>query len=111
MTAKELAGATNISNGEISKIEHGNQNPSFDFIERLADALEVSLDYLAGREDADLPLPEALARQSLRIFQRQATLTSKQERYVQKVAETKNAPQNTDEWRRLVANVALWRRL
>lgn len=108
---KELALATNISQGEISKIEHGKLNPPFEFMERIAGVLDVTLDYLAGKEDDDLSLPEALARQSLKIFQRQANLTSKEKRYVDKVAKTDRAPVTVDGWISLRKNISLWNRM
>jgi transcriptional regulator with XRE-family HTH domain len=111
ITGKELALATNISQGEISKIEHGKLNPPFDFIERIAGVLDVTLDYIAGKEDADLSLREALARQSLKIFQRQVNLTSKEKRYVERVARTDRAPVTVDGWTSLLKNVTLWNRM
>jgi transcriptional regulator with XRE-family HTH domain len=108
LTGKQLAGLAAISQAELTNIEKGKRSPGFDIIERLAGALEVTLDYLAGKEDADALIPEALARQSLRIFRRRANLTREQELFVERVVETESAPQTIEGWSHLVKNVGLW---
>lgn len=108
LTGKELAGLAVISQAELTNIEKGKRSPGFDIIEKLAEALEVTLDYLAGKEDADALIPEALARQSLRIFRRRANLTREQELFVERVVETESAPQTIEGWSHLVKNVGLW---
>jgi len=47
----DLAKASNISREIIGKYERNEAIPSIEFANRIADALEVSLDYLAGKED------------------------------------------------------------
>ena len=43
MTQKELAEATGIAQGEISKLENGTRNPSIKLLQRLAEGLDMSL--------------------------------------------------------------------
>ena len=43
MTQRELADRTGMTQGDISKIEHGNANPSVKTLQRLADGLGMTL--------------------------------------------------------------------
>jgi len=45
----ELANRTGLQPSAVSHFETGARKPSFDNLRRLADALEVSIDYLLGR--------------------------------------------------------------
>src|ERR1051326_226605 len=47
-----LAKRANLQPSAISHFETGQRKPSFDNLRRLADALEVTTDYLLGRADA-----------------------------------------------------------
>jgi len=47
----ELAERANLQPTAISHFENGARLPSFDNLRRLADALEVTVDYLMGRVD------------------------------------------------------------
>ncbi len=47
----DLAKASNISREIIGKYERSEAVPSIEFAKRIAEALGVSLDYLAGKED------------------------------------------------------------
>lgn len=45
----QLAGQTGLQASAVSHFETGARKPSFDNLRRLADALEVTTDYLLGR--------------------------------------------------------------
>jgi len=47
----KLAGLTGFQPAAISHFETGSRKPSFDNLKRLADALEVTTDFLLGRAD------------------------------------------------------------
>jgi transcriptional regulator with XRE-family HTH domain len=47
----ELAKKADLPTTAISHFESGSRKPSFDNLRKLADALEVSIDYLMGRTD------------------------------------------------------------
>lgn len=47
----ELAGKANMPPSSIAHFESGSRKPSFDTLRRLANALEVTTDYLLGRVD------------------------------------------------------------
>ena len=44
MTQKELSEKTGIAQGDISKLEHGNANPSLRTLRRLAEGMGMKLD-------------------------------------------------------------------
>jgi len=51
MSQADLAKKTRLQPTAISHFETGARSPSFDNLRRLADALNVSTDYLIGRSD------------------------------------------------------------
>lgn len=50
VTQAELAKKADLQTAAISHFETGQRKPSFENLKRLADALNVSIDYLLGRE-------------------------------------------------------------
>jgi transcriptional regulator with XRE-family HTH domain len=50
----ELAEKVGIHNNVLGRYERGEATPSVDMAAKLAEALEVSLDYLAGKTDVEL---------------------------------------------------------
>lgn len=57
LSQADLAARTGLQPAAISHFETGARRPSFDNLQRLAAALDVSTDYLLGRADS----PEAVA--------------------------------------------------
>jgi len=51
LSQEDLAKKANLQPSAISHFETGTRKPSFDNLKRLADALEVTSDYLLGRTD------------------------------------------------------------
>ena len=51
LSLKKISDETGISAGLLSEWKNGNHNPSLNTIERLADYLDCSVDYLIGRTD------------------------------------------------------------
>lgn len=49
LSQDELANKTKLQASAISHFETGSRKPSFDNLKRLADALEITSDYLLGR--------------------------------------------------------------
>ena len=72
LTSGELAAKAGVSKAEISLIERQMRSPKTDTLQKVAAALEVSTSYLLSELNADLPLEEALARESLQIYLREA---------------------------------------
>jgi transcriptional regulator with XRE-family HTH domain len=61
MKQKDLMEKADLSQRYLSALEHDKVDPRLSVLVRLADALEVSLDYLAGRTNA--PRPPETTRQ------------------------------------------------
>lgn len=51
LSQTDLAKKTNLQPSAISHFENDRRSPSFDNLKRLADALEVTVDYLLGRAE------------------------------------------------------------
>lgn len=51
LTRKELSQVTGISETQLTRYEHGSSDPTANQLEKIADALSVSADYLLGRAD------------------------------------------------------------
>ena len=51
LTHQNLADSLNMALRSYPHYEQGTREPSFDMLLRIADALDVSLDYLFGRSD------------------------------------------------------------
>ena len=49
LSQDELANKAGLPSTAVSHFESGKRKPSFDNLRKLADALEVSIDYLVGR--------------------------------------------------------------
>lgn len=69
LSQADLAERTGLQPSAISHFETGRRAPSFDNLRKLADALEVSTDYLLGREVAPAagPLYDSLFRHAGKI--------------------------------------------
>ena len=57
-TQQELAKVTGIPYPTLSRLEHGEQSTHYERIVALADAMEVSTDYLLNRTDTPTPPPK-----------------------------------------------------
>jgi transcriptional regulator with XRE-family HTH domain len=89
LTQAELAEATGVTDETISRIERGRYEPAVSTLFRLAEALEVSLDYLAGEKDRERterrpPSPSPIVR---RLRTRIEALTPAAQRKLLAIAE------------------------
>jgi transcriptional regulator with XRE-family HTH domain len=110
LTSAELAREAGVSAAEISLIERQMRRPKTETLQRIAAALEVSTSYLLSEVNDDLPLSEALAKESLQIFLRDAKLGGRDAKTLREISEESSAPQHVEGWRHLVANFLVYRR-
>ncbi len=94
-----------LSPSEISLLEKGMRTPKIDTLQRLAAALDVTVGYLLGEEHKDLSMPQALARQSFKVFLQHNPLPQEEHDYLQRVSLLSSAPQTVQGWKDFRANV------
>jgi transcriptional regulator with XRE-family HTH domain len=109
LTSAELAHKAGVSPAEISLIERQMRSPRTDTLQRIAAALEVSTSYLLSELNVDLPIEEALAKESLQIFLRDTEPDAKEARFLRELSEKPSAPQDALGWQNLVANLLVYR--
>ena len=81
LSQSDLASKTGLKQVAVSFFETGRRAPSFGNLKRLADALEVTTDYLMGRSDfAEIPME--IVSKSLRGEQK---LSSKDVKFLRRV--------------------------
>ena len=104
LTLEELAYRTGLDLGTISRLEREPRDPRASSLERLAEALEVSLAFLLGKEDQDLEFAVALRRQGLRRFLSVTTLDDQQKRHFEELCFFDSAPNSVRGWQDLTQN-------
>jgi transcriptional regulator with XRE-family HTH domain len=87
------------------------RSPRTDTLQRIAAALEVSTSYLLSELNADLPIEEALAKESLQIFLRDAKPEPEEAKLLREISEKPSAPQDVGGWRHLVTNLLVYRQV
>ena len=55
ITAKALADQVNVAESTMSLYENGKREPDFETLSKIANYLEVSIDYLLGNSDISTP--------------------------------------------------------
>ncbi len=83
LSQTELAAKTGLQPSAVSHFESGRRSPSFDNLRRLADALNVTIDYLLGRSD----LRDAAGPASDILFRNYEKLSDVDQEQVNKFAE------------------------
>ncbi len=109
LSSKALAALASISPSEMSLIERQMRRPKTETLQKIAAALEVSTSFLLSEVNADIPIPDALARESLQIFLRDTKLPQQEARLLRDVSETPSSPKDVKGWRDLVANFSFYR--
>ena len=84
LTQSELAEKAGLQPSAVSHFETGGRSPSFDNLKRLADALDVSTDYLLGRVD-DMKASGPVSQQ---IFRHLGTMSTSDQESLALMAKT-----------------------
>lgn len=96
-TQKEMAAFLNITQQTYSDYETGRTNPDIDTLTKIADVLNVTIDYLLGRAD-DFG--------NVTIYKNTEnvdTLSPDEQRIIERIR--KNPPHNATEWMELYAEL------
>lgn len=106
LEGRKLADMAGLSAGEISHIERNLRTPKTDTLQKIAAALDVTTSFLLGEdEDASLPLPSGLARQSAKVFLLRNPVSTDQRAYVARISLLDSAPQTVRGWLDLLKNI------
>ncbi len=62
LTQTEMAEKLGVSKSTISMYENGNREPDFETLEKIADFFNVDIDYLLGRTEKTITLPETVGK-------------------------------------------------
>lgn len=79
LTQQQLADKLNTTKGTISNYENEHSTPSNEMLKQLADALDVSVDYLLGRTNN----PDKDGKQPNRAFHKFENLTEEEKEYLE----------------------------
>jgi len=84
LSQAQLAEKTGLQVSAISHFETGGRSPSFDNLRKLADALDVTTDYLIGRSDH----PQLSSTAATTVFKHAEKLTAADLKFVQEMVES-----------------------
>ena len=76
LSQSDLAQRSGLQPSAVSHFETGRRAPSFDNLKRLADALEVTTDYLLSRSDEPKPISTAGGPTVDKLFRNAERLTT-----------------------------------
>ena len=92
VTQKQLADAISVSQQSINKYENHNIEPDIATLSRIADFFHVSIDYLVGRTDCQLPptggMSAEISFEEESLLCRYRALTAKQKKAVQNILDS-----------------------
>ena len=95
----ELASRSGVDVSRINRYEKNAAEPSSRLLGRLADALDVTADFLLGRDDFDgRPIREIAARESFELFVRRASVAATDHERLWRMIPHERAPKTVDEW-------------
>jgi len=96
---EELSERSDVSQSVIAKSERGQSSPRADALDKLAEALDCTVDYLVGRgpnyENAGL----AAAQMAFDVFILKNPITGLQQERCHRALQHVNSPRTADAWR------------
>ena len=95
-----------LKQSQVSDCERRGTNNSYT-VEKLADALDCTTDFLLGRTLVDLPLEEAASLMAFDVFVNKLTTTKSQRQRCRRVLGHKSAPVTADGWSWLAEQIEL----
>src|SRR5262245_58391986 len=111
LNSTELSTTSTVHLGTISAIERRPARvPDVDTLQKIAPALQVSVGFLLGEEDADIPFPQNLGPQALRIFLRDhgKEISDNDRERMTWISRLPTSPKSVEEWQAFLTNVQNW---
>ena len=93
---QDLAREAGLSQSVIAKSENGKNTPGSEVLEKLAQALDCTIDYLHGRGDESENVAFAAAQMAFEVAQQ--TLTPRQRERCQRIVGRPDAPKTARAW-------------
>jgi transcriptional regulator with XRE-family HTH domain len=107
LSQEALAKMAEISHSAIAKCESGKSTPNSETLDRLAVALDATIDYFYGRGPEKLDPATAAASMSLDVFLRDKNFTNVQGERCRRVLSHPRAPKTSAAWRALAEMMEL----
>ncbi|HME32615.1 MAG TPA: helix-turn-helix transcriptional regulator [Terriglobales bacterium] len=98
---EDLAEVAGFGQPYITKIEKGKSAPTGDMLEKLACALDCTMDYLYGRGDHYDDAPTAAAHMAFDVFARSGSASGEQLERCRRALRHPDAPRTAKGWRSL----------
>ena len=95
---ERLAANAGISQSVIAKAEKGTTLPTGDVLDKLASALDCTMDYLYGRGADYISASAAAIQMSFDVFSRNEVLTELQRERCRRALKHPNAPKTAKDW-------------
>ncbi len=104
---EKLAELAGLSQSLITKVEKGKSGPSGDVLEKLACALDCTMDYLYGRGGEHDDYSTAASHMAFEVFARDESATDEQRGRCQRALKHPDAPKTAKAWRSLAEMIEL----
>lgn len=101
LSQEKLAEISGVSQSVITKAEQGRSVPNGEMLERLASALDCTIDYLFSRSDEFSSVRGAAVSMSFAIFARARTVSPEQVDRCRRVLDHESAPKTSAAWKAL----------
>jgi transcriptional regulator with XRE-family HTH domain len=104
---EELSKRSGVSQPVIAKSERGQNSPGSDALDRMAEALDCTIDYLVGRGPFYENAIRAASQMAFDIFVLRTPLTKQQQERSRRVLHHVDAPRTAEKWRSFVEMIEL----
>lgn len=99
LSQEQLGGRAGLSHSAIAKSERGKTQPGSDALDKLAQALDCTIDYLHGRGREYESPAIAAAHMAFDVFVVQQILTDEQRERCRRALRHADAPKTAEAWR------------
>jgi transcriptional regulator with XRE-family HTH domain len=99
LSQNQLAARSGVNASQVNRYEKGITEPTATRLGQLADALDVTADFLLGRDAFDAEgIERTLVRESLQLFERLEELAPEQREKFERIQQHANAPTTAEQW-------------